>query len=164
MEGYLEGNTICRTMGETWMFFVQPHGSYSSWTPSFSDCWDPRVPLVRRKCRSAAVSGAWAQSISIDIGSLNDVVREDLAATWGCTIGLMWRRGDNLEVARPSWRSSKTRLSQLITFLMACDNEVGSKKFSSRFLTSLRGLRQKWSQRAWSPHWTSHANCLNSYA
>ena len=128
------------------MFVVQPHGSYCSWTSLFSECWDPLVglsrwtcrrlrlsgqkrirwleapqyrhsPLVRRWYRSAVVSGARARSISIGIGSLNDVIGEDLTVTWGCTIGLTSRNGDNLEVTHSSCQSSKRQFVTTDCFL-----------------------------------------------
>ena len=184
MDAYQKGEVFCQcnwTMGATQMRIVQPHGSYCSWTPLFSRCWGlvvlfvdicrwlfligqkrmrwvdaPQYKhslLVRRYLRSPSVSGrARAQSISIGTGSLYDDDGGDLD------------EGFHLEVSHSSWRSSNNWLSQLTACVMACHNDVGSRKLSSKFLISLRRPRRKWSQRAWPSHWTSHANCLNSEA
>ena len=134
MDAYREGEIFyrcSRTMGATRTRIVQPHGSYCSWTPSFSDCWGRLVvlfvdncrwlflteqkrirwvdapqykhsPLDRRYLRSASVSdGARARSISIGTGSSYDDDGGDL------------KEGCHLEVACSSWQSSNNWLSQL---------------------------------------------------
>ena len=181
MDAYRQRKIICQSswsLGAMWIRIVQPHGSYCSWTPSFSGCWGLLVvehcrrpfligqkrirwveapqykhsPLVRRNLRSASVSGARARSISIGTGSLDD------------DIGGVLKMGCHIDVAHSSWWSSKSQLSQLTTSVIACNKEVGSGKLSSRFWTSLWRPRRKWSQSAWLSHWTSHANCRNSEA
>ena len=183
MDAYREGDIVNRctqTMGATWMWIVQPHGSYCSWTPSFSGCWGHLVVLFVEYCRWLFLTGqkrirwvdaqqykhclldrrylcstsvsylAQARSISIRMGSLYNDDGVDL------------KEGCHLEVARSSWASSKNQLSQLIACMMAWDNDAGSGKLSSKCLISLRRPWWKWSQSAWPSHWTFHANCLNS--
>ena len=143
-------------MGATWIRIVQPHGSYCSWTSSFSRCWGHLVVLfvdifrwwfligqkrmrwvdapqykhsllVRWYLRTPSVSsGASDRSISIDTGSSYDDDGEDL------------KEGFHLEVARSSWRSSNNWLSQLNVCVMSWENEVGSGKLSSKFFNLLQ--------------------------
>mgnify|MGYP006950768765 CR=1 FL=1 len=169
-------------MGATWMQSVQPHGLYCSWTSSFSGCWGRLVVLFidichwlfltrqkwmrwvdapeyknsllgRRYLHSASVSGrAQAWSILIGTGSSYDDDRWD------------FEEGCHLEVARSSCVGSNNRLSQLTTCVMACDNDLGSRKLIGKLLISLRRPRRKWLQSGRPSQWTSHANCLNSKA
>ena len=185
MDAYREGEIFyrcTRTMGATWMRIVQPHGSYYSWTLSYSGCWGPLVELFVEYCRWLFLTGQkrirWVDAPQYEhsphdrrylrLASVNDEGRaRSISISTGSSYdddGGDLEEGCHLEVARSSWRSSNNRLSQLTACVMACDNDVGSGKLSSKFLISLRRPRRKWSQRAWPSHWTSHANCLNSEA